>query len=170
MPDQLAIESDVIALTPTTESDLDLVIALEQHPDNSSFVMQWPVRQHLAAMAEDDIAHLVVVSKTDNTVVGYAILTGLESPHRNIKFQRLVIDRKGHGFGREVLRLVKALAFDRLGAHRLWLDVMEHNRQAFALYESEGFVVEGMLREFLLKEDRYISLFVMSMLDREYTG
>ena len=46
------------------------------------------------------------------------------------------------------------------------------NTRALALYESEGFVVEGRLRESVRVTtdgaDGYDSLVVMSLLDREY--
>jgi diamine N-acetyltransferase len=60
------------------------------------------------------------------------------------------------------------MAFRDLKAHRFWLDVKSLNRRALALYESEGFVEEGRLRESVRAGDAYDSLIVMSMLDREY--
>ena len=42
------------------------------------------------------------------------------------------------------------------------------NTRALALYESEGFVEEGRLRESVRAGDGYESLVVMSMLEVEY--
>lgn len=53
-------------------------------------------------------------------------------------------------------------------AHRLWLDVFEHNERARALYTSEGFTVEGVLREHVNLHGQWRSLVLMSMLSREY--
>ena len=60
-------------------------------------------------------------------------------------------------------------AFEEHGAHRLWLDVKPHNERARALYRSEGFVEEGVLRDALLTGDRFESLLVMSLLRPEWT-
>ncbi len=82
----------------------------------------------------------------------------------------MVVESKGSGFGRAALRMAKKVAFDDLKAHRFWLDVKGRNTRAKALYDSEGFVVEGTLRE-AVKEDRgFESLIVMSMLRSEFTG
>ena len=75
---------------------------------------------------------------------------------------------KGKGYGKEALRLVKKMAFQELKAHRLWLDVKEHNVRARHVYESEGFVAEGVLRECIKAEVGFESLVVMSMLCGEY--
>jgi RimJ/RimL family protein N-acetyltransferase len=66
------------------------------------------------------------------------------------------------------------MAFRDLHAHRFWLDVKQLNTRALALYQSEGFVEEGRLRESVRVAtgagDGYDSLVVMSMLDREYAA
>jgi RimJ/RimL family protein N-acetyltransferase len=64
------------------------------------------------------------------------------------------------------------MAFTQLKAHRFWLDVKALNTRAFKLYQGEGFVEEGRLRESVRVTtdgaDGYDSLIVMSLLDREY--
>lgn len=87
-----------------------------------------------------------------------------------LEFRRIVISDKGHGFGRETLKLVKKIAFEQLNAHRLWLDVRYKNQKAQRLYKSEGFVEEGILRECILYHGSYESLIVMSILKSEYVN
>ena len=82
----------------------------------------------------------------------------------------MVVQAKGSGFGRAALRVAKKVAFDDLGAHRFWLDVKARNSRAKALYDSEGFVVEGELRDAVKVADGFDSLIVMSMLRPEFTG
>jgi RimJ/RimL family protein N-acetyltransferase len=153
---------------PTTEADLELVLTLENDDENSSFVRQWPIEQHRCALADNNIAHMIIETLAERTVVGYIILIGLQSPDKSINFKRIVIARKGEGFGRAAVRLLKILAFEKLDTHRLWLDVVEDNERAFKLYESEGFVHEGVHRESMKRGDRFISVNVMSMLAHEY--
>jgi RimJ/RimL family protein N-acetyltransferase len=64
--------------------------------------------------------------------------------------------------------VAKKIAFDDLGAHRLWLDVKGLNSRAKVLYDSEGFVVEGRLRDAVRVSGGYDSLIVMSMLKPEF--
>lgn len=157
-----------LAARPTSEGDLDFVLKTERDPENARFVSQWSREEHAAVMHDPACAHLILTAAPAGRAIGYAILRGLGSPDRSIEFTRLTISEKGKGYGREALRLVKRHAFERLGAHRLWLDVMEHNPRARHLYASEGFVHEGTLRDALFRGGGFLSLHVMSMLEGEY--
>ncbi|MGD8501790.1 MAG: GNAT family protein [Phycisphaerales bacterium] len=158
-----------IAFRPTTEIDLDCVMRMEAAPENVSFIRQWPIQQHQAAILDENVAHLIVQSTSDSKIIGYIILVGLENPDRSIEFKRIVIKEKNKRFGTESLHLVKRIAFENLGAHRLWLEVMEHNERAIQLYESAGFVSEGLHRESLKQGEHFLSLKVMSILAHEYS-
>jgi diamine N-acetyltransferase len=79
-----------------------------------------------------------------------------------------VLQPKGQGFGRALVRLLVEMAFRDLGAHRFWLDVKENNTRALRLYRDEGFVEEGRLRESVKSGDGWQSLIVMSMLREEH--
>jgi RimJ/RimL family protein N-acetyltransferase len=157
-----------VCLRRTTEADLDFVLKAEQDVENSPFVIKWTREQHQAILFSADAAHFVV-EKVDNGVkVGYLIMRGLIDDNSSIELRRLVITEKNKGYGRTVMALAKYLAFGEWGAHRLWLDVKEHNYRARHLYESEGFVVEGVLRETIKKESGFESLVLMSILRHEY--
>jgi RimJ/RimL family protein N-acetyltransferase len=161
-------ESMTIHLRPTTTVDLDFVLHAEQSDDNRAFVHQWTRERHLAALSNPDVAHLIVERTADHRPVGYVILMGLQDPNQSLEFRRIVITEKRNGYGREAVRLIKKLAFEEWHAHRLWLDVKDHNLGAKRLYESEGFVAEGVLRECIKAGDKFESLVVMSMLMHEY--
>jgi diamine N-acetyltransferase len=162
------VENMNIRLRPTKESDLNFVLSEEQHAANSPFVRSWTYAQHLAALESEDLEHSIIERIVDDTIVGYLILAGRTDENQNIEFRRIVIVEKNKGYGRVAVCLVKQRAFEELKAHRLWLDVKEHNSRARHLYETEGFRTEGVLRECLKAADGFESLVVMSMLREEY--
>lgn len=61
------------------------------------------------------------------------------------EFVRVVAIAPGRGIGTYALRRMIARAFDDLGAHRAYLEVVAEN-PARRLYEREGFVLEGTFR------------------------
>ena len=154
-----------ISLRKTEEKDLDYVLAAEHDPANRMFVIPWSRDEHRQALVKPDLAHLIVQGERE---LGYVILAGLQDPNETIEFRRIVITEKGKGFGKRAVQLVKELAFERYRANRLWLDVKEGNQRAQSLYASQGFVVEGVLRQSLKTETGYDSLVVMSLLREEY--
>jgi RimJ/RimL family protein N-acetyltransferase len=158
----------MLRLRNTTIDDLDFVLAAEQHPDNSPFVGQYSREQHQQIIMSPDTAHLIAERLIDRQVVGFLMLWSLNSQHESIELRRLIITEKGQGYGRAALRLARTLAFEDYGAHRMWLDVKEHNHRARALYRSEGFVEESTLRECIKYDGQFESLVIMSMLRPEY--
>jgi RimJ/RimL family protein N-acetyltransferase len=161
-----------VRLRPTLLSDLDFVVGVETDSRNVPFITPWERTQHEGAVRFPDFRHFVVETGEGFAANGFVILQGCRNPHRSVELKRIVLQDKGHGLGRACVRLLKRMAFRDLRAHRFWLDVKALNTRAQALYASEGFVVEGTLRESVRVTidgaDGYDSLIVMSMLDREY--
>ncbi|MBT2393710.1 GNAT family N-acetyltransferase [Streptomyces sp. ISL-1] len=102
----------------------------------------------------------LVAEEADGTVTGYIRLvppTPLACNQHVRQIQGLAVaDRaRGEGTGRALVRA----AFDqarRQGAVRITLRVLGHNRPARALYESEGFAVEGVLPGEFCLDGQYV--------------
>ena len=157
-----------IRLRPTLIDDLDFVVTVENDPANRLSITPWERTQHEAAVRFPDFRHFIVEAGEDSQPIGFVILVGCRNPHKSIELKRMVIQAKGQGLGRACLRLLKKVAFGDLGAHRFWLDVRVGNARAKSLYDSEGFIEEGRLRESVKTRDGYESLALMSLLEDEY--
>jgi diamine N-acetyltransferase len=157
-----------IDLRRTTEHDLPYVLSAEGDDDSRRFVAVWPEEKHRAALDDTNMEHLIIESTPHRQPIGFVILAGLQGGNRSIEFMRIVVTDKGKGYGRAAVRAIKRHAFDTLSAHRLWLDVKEHNTRARAVYAKEGFRYEGTLRECLKGPEGFESLVVMSVLEHEY--
>jgi len=164
-PDRTAAR---VRLRPTMTSDLEFVLSLEQDPENLAFITPWERTQHEAAIRFPDFRHFIIEGGPDLNAAGFLILIGCRSRHQSIELKRMVVQAKGAGVGRAALRVAKKVAFDDLGAHRFWLDVKGRNNRAKSLYDGEGFVVEGLLRDAVKVADGFDSLIVMSMLRPEF--
>jgi RimJ/RimL family protein N-acetyltransferase len=165
---QIIDESKDIILRRTQIEDLDYVLSSEREPDNAKYVGQWTREQHISSLSQSDIMHLIVEEAATGKAVGYIIMAGLKNPNNSIEFRRIAISDKGKGYGRAALKLIKRVAFEQLKAHRLWLDVRSKNLRAQALYQSEGFIIEGTHRECILYNGEYESLIVMAILESEF--
>jgi diamine N-acetyltransferase len=159
-----------LRLRPTMLSDLEFVLSVERDAGNLPFITPWERTQHEGAMRFPDFRHFIVESGSGTDATGFVILQGCRSPHLAVELKRIVLQRKGLGLGRACVRLLKRMAFRDLHAHRFWLDVKAGNARAQALYASEGFVVEGTLREAVRIDGGFDSLIVMSMLEAEYAA
>ena len=163
-----------VRLRPTMLSDLDFVTSVEADAHNLPFITPWERTQHEGAVRFPDFRHFIVEAGEGFDAAGFVILQGCRNPHGSVELKRVVLQAKGQGYGRECVRQLKRMAFRDLRAHRFWLDVKSLNARALALYQSEGFVEEGRLREsvrvMIDGVDGFDTLIVMSMLDREYAA
>lgn len=158
-----------IQLRLTAETDIPFVYNVEHAEENSQFLLPWSEESHREALTNPDIRHLIAEKTETGQPLGYVILAGLANPHDSIELMRITLTVKGKGYGRNILRQIKHWAFMGRQANRLWLDVKETNDRALRLYLSEGFRIEGKMRECLKTGDTYESLIVLSILAREFS-
>jgi len=102
----------------------------------------------------------ILVAELDGAVVGYLRLapaTELACNAHVLQIRGLAVaeEARGAGVGRALLRAAQEEA-RRRSARRLTLRVLAHNTPARTLYESEGFVVEGILPEEFLLDGKYV--------------
>lgn len=71
------------------------------------------------------------------------------------------------GYGTEAMRVALGYAFDVLGLNKVSLDVLEYNVRAIHTYERLGFQREGLHREDVYKDGRFVNVMRMSILARE---
>lgn len=150
------------------QNDLAFITMLEGTSENAVFIQPWPLDKHILSLNNEDIRYYIIESAKDGDAVGFLILAGLLNPHGSLELTRIVISRKGGGYGSAAFRLLKHWAFAMQGIHRLWLDVKVHNERAIHLYKKMGFTLEGTLRECIKTGETYESLHIMSLLRSEY--
>ena len=153
-------------LREAAPEDLVFVMELEAEFCRRGFVGMDEAATHRAQMADPGCRYYVI--EVRGKAAGFVILRGLTSVNGCVELQRIVVAEPGGGLGRAVLHAILGKVFDDFSAHRLWLDVYDHNHRARHLYRSLGFVEEGTLRESVRRGGEYWSLVVMSMLEREY--
>ncbi|MGB3402441.1 MAG: GNAT family protein [Microcoleaceae cyanobacterium] len=147
--------------------DLHFILNQETREEFQDLIARWSPDEHLSNIKNPDKGYFMVESN-QSEVLGYIILSDLKSVHRCIFLQRIVIAQPGKGQGKIALKLMMEKVFQDYKAHRFWLDVFEYNHRAISVYKSLGFKEEGKLREAFKREDKYHSILIMSILDREY--
>jgi diamine N-acetyltransferase len=164
-------------LRPATLADIAAIAALERLPESTRYVGQWSEERHRANLASTDARYLVSDAESNGAgessapkLCAFAILRGLAETSRAIELKRLVVHPPSQGLGRQILAELLRIAFEELDAHRFFLDVFDDNARARHLYQSLGFVEEGLLREAALRDGQFCSLRLMSLLDREYAA
>ncbi len=75
---------------------------------------------------------------------------------------------RGRGLAKEAMTLAVEFAFYELNLHRLQLSVIAYNKNAIGLYESLGFTREGIVREFVHRDNKRYDLYLYGLLKEEW--
>lgn len=107
----------------------------------------------------------VIADKASLNYLGQCDLMFVDPVNRKAEIAILLLpSARGKGFAREALSLLVSYAFDVLNLHRVYLKCAADNASALKLYESLGFVREGILRDDLFIEGRYADAILLARL------
>ena len=154
---------DVLRLTGSVHSDAEAREPVS--PEQEKARLDWFRTRNQT----DGRLDLAVVDKASGACVGEAVLNEWDPGNESCNF-RVLIGPAGQdrGLGTEATRLIVGYGFERLGLHRIALEVYAFNPRARRVYEKAGFRVEGVLRESLRYGDQWIDATVMSILAPEW--
>lgn len=108
--------------------------------------------------------------KESDVIIGLISLISIDSVNRNAELHIMIGNKNYHnmGIGKKVLSIMLNHAFNNLNLYNVYLKVLETNIRAIHVYEKIGFVKEGILRERVFKNGKYINLIIMSIFDKEF--
>ncbi len=102
--------------------------------------------------------HFAVVNETDE-YLGTVSLKNISQTDRSAEYAIIVRSTaRGTGVARRATENILNYAFDTLGLHRVYLNVLEQNERARHFYTKCGFMYEGTSRDAILLNGRYESL------------
>lgn len=147
--------------------DIAFICKAQEDHKIARYIGSSSMAEHLENLSDTTCVYYICDDQ-DHQPVGYAILYGIGDPNNSIELRRIAVTRRGVGTGGAMLSQIKREVFEHLGANRLWLDVFPDNEGARKAYKRAGFSEEGTLREHYLWQGEYVSVIIMSVLNREY--
>jgi RimJ/RimL family protein N-acetyltransferase len=76
----------------------------------------------------------------------------------------------GRGIGTEAVKLILDTAFNEFKLNKIFLDVVKSNIAAVRIYEKNGFIVEGCMRNHFFKNNRFEDVLIMSVFNPKNQG
>ena len=164
--EKVLMEGKRLRLRAASDRDLNYIMKLQSAAENLKFIVPFDENYHREILKSSDKLDIIVEELETGERVGYFMLRELDSPCA--EYTHVIMGKKNCGYGREALKLLLKWTFEVKKYHRVWIDCKDYNSIALHLYESLGFVREGVLREIILTNGVYENLIVLGMLDREY--
>ena len=175
------LRTERLLLRPFENGDIDAVFAMESREDVSRFLYNEPRSReecverlaryvgNTALRDEGDFLDLAIVLRETNALIGKSFLAWRSTEHRLAEVGYGVHpDHQRQGFATEAARVMLALAFEEMGAHRVIGTLEARNTASARVLEHLG-----MRREALLVENEWVkgewqSELVYAMLENEY--
>ncbi|QUL55305.1 GNAT family N-acetyltransferase [Paenibacillus tritici] len=128
------------------------------------------IEQYITHKSGDDSTVLLLIALKENDEVIGDIAMDIDADNRSANLRIAIGDERhqGQGYGREALLLMLEYGFGILNLHRIELEVYSYNARAAHVYESIGFVHEGVRRQTLFYNHEYHDVVMMGMLESEY--
>ena len=132
-----------------------------ESPEEDKLMLDW----YRSRNEQADRLDLAVADKATGECVGEAVLNQWDPGNESCNFRILIGPRgRDRGLGTEATRLIVGYGFERLGLHRISLEVYAFNPRARRAYEKAGFRAEGVLRESLRYNGEWVDATLMSIL------
>lgn len=181
--EKVVVEGALVRLRPATADDAAVLGTLSNDPEidrlTGSVSSSWEssaarytldeLREIYGrwATASDRIVWAVEDAAT-GAVVGEVVLNDLDERNLACGFRIWLAGVRDRGFGTEAVRLAVAHAIERVGLHRVELEVYDFNLRARHVYEKVGFVYEGTRRDALRFDGEWVDAHTMSVLAIEW--
>jgi RimJ/RimL family protein N-acetyltransferase len=124
---------------------------------------------HGRLLSPEQVAYAITVRESGR-LIGSTTFSNLDPDNGTTLFHISIgeADAWGIGYGTETTELMLALAFERIGLHRVGLSVFDFNTRAIRSYEKAGFMVEGRHREAILRDGGRWDELTMGILAHEW--
>ena len=156
----------MLAIRPASLDDVDFLISTQQAPHTRGLLHAATPDQIVAALSNPERSTLIITD--DGASVGMLLLAHEADSPWLVELRRIVVMMPERGIGAFAVAWAITWSFEELGAHRIWLEVVESNLRARRVYERAGFRLEGTYRDgFRDKNGRYANLCVYGLLKRD---
>ena len=156
------------------ETDLDFVHRLKNEYANMSYWFEEPY-QSLSELQSLYKKHILdeserrFIIEEESERIGVVELVEIDFIHSNCEIQ-IIVDGQysGKGYASKAFKMAIDYAFLVLNLHKIYLFVDVTNEKAVHIYESQGFNIEGLLKEQFYTKGKYKDAYIMALLKHEY--
>lgn len=161
-------------------SDLPLLAEMINDPDIESCVAGWsfPVSEYqqsrwLDSTLNDNKTKRFIIETTDkseNKAIGMIYLTDIDWKNRSVGTGIKLSSKapRNQGYASDAVTALFGYTFDELQMHRIAFKIIETNVPSIKLYERVGAKREGVLRQSVYKNGRYVDQYCYAVLKSDF--
>lgn len=157
------------------ESDLEWLLDLRRETSeflgDNDYISEAAQKAWFDRIKNDPSVRYFIVralDRKDDEYIGLARITHIDTINRSACVGAdICVGIRGKGYGTATMNSVVAYCFEVLNLRRLWLLVLETNKRARRVYEKCGFSDEGVQKEAIWRDGKYVDYVMMSLIRKE---
>ena len=164
-----------IKLRAIDYADTELLMDLINDPDIENMLRGWsyPVSQSAqkdwidGLAREQNTLRCIIETGTQAEAIGTVILSSMDLKNGNAEVHLKIASGspRGKGYGTDAIRAIVRYGFSELRLRCIYANIVEYNEPSVKLFKKCGFELDGVLRERLYKNGKYINILVYSILN-----
>ena len=171
------LTGDLVLLRPVETADAAGLLAVDAETlrltgSHGTATLTELERWYATRAEHADRLDLSIIERATGEWAGEVVLNELDADNESCGFRILLQGPRfyGRGLGTEASSLALGYAFDVVGVHRVELQVYDFNPRARHVYEKLGFMHEGMMRDALRWDGRWVDCHLMAMLAADWAA
>lgn len=162
-----------IKLRAPEPNDIDFLLDLENDTQlwhvTQTLVpySRFEMEQYVFSQNKQDVfsqqqIRFMIELKEEGQLAGTIDLFEIDGINKRAGVGIVIVDAlRGKGYAGTALDLVTAYAFDHLNLHQLYGHVEEDNEVSLKLFQSHGFQLSGLKKEWNLKNDEFVGEYLL---------
>lgn len=168
-----------IKLREVRDEDIRLFWKWKNDPHYYDFFYElipisWQQQQNWTSKILNDpneIIFSIALNDSNDSCLGTVGFQHIDRRNRKAEWGRWIIGDKGRaprGAGKEVECLMLEYGFEHLGLNKLYCEVLTTNEKVVSLHKRFGFVEEGLFREHVFKQGKFVDILFLALYSKRY--
>ena len=167
----MIIYGEKILLRAVEEEDNELLLSLINDPDTEFLLggSSWPISKAEQMKWFDNrekdhgVLRCIIAVCNDNKAIGTIILSDIDQKnaigHLHIKMSP---NGRNKGYGTDAVNTMVRYAFEELRLNCIYANILSYNEASIGLFEKCGFHRDGVLRQRVFKQGKFVDLLAYS--------
>ncbi len=172
----MILEGDGVRLRAVEPEDLELLYKWENEESDwkqsntlvpySRYTLKRYIASSHKSLYETSQLRLMIDRAADGLTVGTIDLFDFDHYHMRAGVGILIADpaERRKGYASAALGCIIAYAFDTIGLHQLWCNILESNSDSMNLFRHHGFVLCATKREWVRTRERFVTEYMFQLI------
>ncbi len=174
----MILESDGVRLRAVEPEDLELLYKWENEEADwkqsntlvpySRYILKRYIANSHRTLFETCQLRLMIDVMPDSRTVGTVDLFDFDHFHMRAGVGILIADltERKKGYASAALRCIIRYAFDTIGLHQLWCNIVEGNTESMSLFRHHGFEPCATRKEWIKTRNGYVTEYTLQLINR----